>query len=406
MKSENLRLRRRLYDIESQLLQIECPTNRRGSERLTQERQRRLVKEMTIIQESLDLIIYPILTLPVELTSEIFLHCLPNEPQQPSAREAPMLLTRICGEWRNIAHNDPRLWAALRINYRNSDYFDSLVQDWFLRARSMPFTLYFTLPRSRCSCQGCMPLHLLFDSWKYLTTFYVNGVDFEDLEFLAQAPRLVRFEFSGSFASLDSHPPLMLPNLMHLHFDVEFDEAFSHILDSLTLPGLQSLHLQCFCDGFEDASSVIALLNRAPNIESLAIISHDPEVYLSGIDFAPVLAAMPAITFLHLSTNSTDDIFEILHRLGELAGNFLPRIQTLSFSEPHWFPWEARFTGILVDALRSRCEAKSGVAQLLDFEFNFTLEGDEEVDDKITEWVSDLQKKGMMVQVGPKSARV
>ncbi|KAJ7122296.1 hypothetical protein C8R44DRAFT_590585, partial [Mycena epipterygia] len=54
--------------------------------------------------------IYPILTIPSELTSEIFLHCLPDEPVSASASTAPMLLGMVCREWRFVAHGDPRLW--------------------------------------------------------------------------------------------------------------------------------------------------------------------------------------------------------------------------------------------------------------------------------------------------------
>ncbi|KAJ6513508.1 hypothetical protein DFH09DRAFT_854290, partial [Mycena vulgaris] len=79
--------------------------------------------------------------IPVELTSEIFLHCLPDEPQIPSASAAPMLLGAICGDWRTIAHGDPRLWTALKIKIWNSRRLTLLVQDWLLRVGSMPFSL-------------------------------------------------------------------------------------------------------------------------------------------------------------------------------------------------------------------------------------------------------------------------
>ncbi|KAJ7122341.1 hypothetical protein C8R44DRAFT_919571, partial [Mycena epipterygia] len=78
--------------------------------KLQKERQRRLTDEQTRLQAYIDHIIYPILTIPSELTSEIFLHCLPDEPVSASASTAPMLLGMICREWRFITHGDPRLW--------------------------------------------------------------------------------------------------------------------------------------------------------------------------------------------------------------------------------------------------------------------------------------------------------
>ncbi|KAJ7108813.1 hypothetical protein C8R44DRAFT_636057 [Mycena epipterygia] len=41
-------------------------------------------------------IVYPILTIPPELTTEIFVHCLPGEPSEPSPSVAPMLLGAVC----------------------------------------------------------------------------------------------------------------------------------------------------------------------------------------------------------------------------------------------------------------------------------------------------------------------
>ncbi|KAJ7721416.1 hypothetical protein B0H14DRAFT_2411673 [Mycena olivaceomarginata] len=75
---------------------METDTTRRFSARLKPERQRRLSQEKISIQESLDRIIYPILHIPVEITSEIFLHCLPVDGARPDARLAPMLLGLVC----------------------------------------------------------------------------------------------------------------------------------------------------------------------------------------------------------------------------------------------------------------------------------------------------------------------
>ncbi|KAJ7160927.1 hypothetical protein C8R46DRAFT_810570, partial [Mycena filopes] len=75
-----------------------------------EERRRRLTEEKIAIQKSLDSIIYPILTIPFEITVEIFVHCLPEFPNHPNAAVAPMLLARICRQWRNIACSTPRLW--------------------------------------------------------------------------------------------------------------------------------------------------------------------------------------------------------------------------------------------------------------------------------------------------------
>ncbi|KAJ7817051.1 hypothetical protein B0H14DRAFT_2374216, partial [Mycena olivaceomarginata] len=150
MKLENLRLRLRLSEIESELLQIGTPSssssNWRFRPRLKDERQRRLMEEKTTIQQSLHLIVYSILTIPVEITSEIFLHCLSVNPAQPNARLAPLLLGRICRLWRNIAYTDPKLWASLGLHIWGRKGLEFGVQDWLRRAGSVPLALSLVLP--------------------------------------------------------------------------------------------------------------------------------------------------------------------------------------------------------------------------------------------------------------------
>ncbi|KAJ6531126.1 hypothetical protein B0H19DRAFT_967132, partial [Mycena capillaripes] len=53
----------------------------------------------------------PVLRLPPELTSEIFLFCLPDsEFNVPNSTTAPLLLCQIFRRWRDIALATPGLW--------------------------------------------------------------------------------------------------------------------------------------------------------------------------------------------------------------------------------------------------------------------------------------------------------
>ncbi|KAJ7745472.1 hypothetical protein DFH07DRAFT_17623 [Mycena maculata] len=56
---------------------------------------------------------FPVLTLPTEITTEIFTCCLPKTPRDPRSCDAPLLLTRICQQWRDIALSTPRLWTTV-----------------------------------------------------------------------------------------------------------------------------------------------------------------------------------------------------------------------------------------------------------------------------------------------------
>ncbi|KAJ7225049.1 hypothetical protein C8J57DRAFT_1019498, partial [Mycena rebaudengoi] len=61
---------------------------------------------------------YPILTLPVEITSEIFSAYLPVYPECPpmSGLFSPTLLGQICRKWRDIAFDTPSLWRAIKLH--------------------------------------------------------------------------------------------------------------------------------------------------------------------------------------------------------------------------------------------------------------------------------------------------
>ncbi|KAJ7493414.1 hypothetical protein B0H11DRAFT_2006299 [Mycena galericulata] len=86
------------------------------------------------------------LTLPPELTSMIFFHCLPEaEFIEPNTSAAPLVLLRICRQWRYIALSTPALWASLYIDLNRfglpQQGFDDLICDWLSRSGDMPLSI-------------------------------------------------------------------------------------------------------------------------------------------------------------------------------------------------------------------------------------------------------------------------
>ncbi|KAJ7113036.1 hypothetical protein C8R44DRAFT_596190, partial [Mycena epipterygia] len=75
-----------------------------------------LINSLTIerqhLQAELDRIVYPVLTLPSEITSDIFIQSIPRD-SNPSRHTAPLLLTQICRQWRAIALATPSLWQSI-----------------------------------------------------------------------------------------------------------------------------------------------------------------------------------------------------------------------------------------------------------------------------------------------------
>jgi hypothetical protein len=62
---------------------------------------------------------YPVLTLPGEIVSEIFVHFLPDFPQYPPpiGLLSPYLLCQICRKWRDIALATPALWSVISLSF-------------------------------------------------------------------------------------------------------------------------------------------------------------------------------------------------------------------------------------------------------------------------------------------------
>ncbi|KAK7443465.1 hypothetical protein VKT23_015638 [Stygiomarasmius scandens] len=100
-------------------------------------------------------LISPIRRLSSELISEIFIHCLSDDHNPVrSIKEAPLLLTRICRLWREIALADPRLWKSLHIHipyHYNDEGVEKILNQrslgmssWLSRSGSLPISLSFS----------------------------------------------------------------------------------------------------------------------------------------------------------------------------------------------------------------------------------------------------------------------
>jgi hypothetical protein len=88
---------------------------------------------------------YPVLTLPNEIVSEIFIHFLPIYPLCPPIRGpySPTLLTRICHKWREIALANPLLWRAILLSNdipREHQFY--MCETWVSRARACPLSIH------------------------------------------------------------------------------------------------------------------------------------------------------------------------------------------------------------------------------------------------------------------------
>ncbi|KAF7377782.1 F-box domain-containing protein [Mycena sanguinolenta] len=126
-------------------------------------------------QERLNSYTYPVLTLPNEIVSEIFIYFLPVYPY-PSplmGRLSPTVLTHICRQWKEIALATPALWRAISYPRHLGDHQGQLLQileSWLDRSGSLPLSFvmepWINNPLSD-ECLAALVLHR--QRWEYMT---------------------------------------------------------------------------------------------------------------------------------------------------------------------------------------------------------------------------------------------
>jgi hypothetical protein len=155
-----------------------------------------------------------------DILQEIFVRCLPTGGYSAMSRmDAPLVLGRVCREWRDIAYSTPSLWSAIHIAIpKDSSYVlmhtcshatrMRAIQDWLSRSGICPLYISISTPcspsprgRARESTIGR----------------YLDAV----LTFL---PRCKSFHFSSRYSSWDflipKLPVFEIHGLKYLHLDV------------------------------------------------------------------------------------------------------------------------------------------------------------------------------------------
>ncbi|KAF8145290.1 hypothetical protein K438DRAFT_1872261 [Mycena galopus ATCC 62051] len=302
-----------------------------------------------LAQERLDSYKYPVLTIPNELTTEIFIHFLPIYPRCPALTglESPTLLTQICRQWRGTALETPALWRA--ISLFSIEGKTHLLDTWLSRSRHCPLSIQFDkdddeepqaieLLSALVPHQGSMPLlrHLdlaILDGLDAITTFSPAPL-LRSITLRANTPLKLAFPL-GQLTSLTlnliyrSEYVAILQqtsNLVHCELVVIFDWLGTSDLPpdrAIELPRLESLALMTD-EAPASAGFLESFLGAAPIDELASFISKSGcklrRVCITSIEglvgfTASYREAFPSIhrfSFDHdadaasISTNSTD----------------------------------------------------------------------------------------------------
>ncbi|KAJ7165753.1 hypothetical protein C8R46DRAFT_996841 [Mycena filopes] len=154
---------------------------------------------------------YPVLTLPNEITSRIFAHCLPNGPVRPAPHTAPLVLAQICQHWRAVALSTCELWSSIDLVAPYRDSASAVVKSWLARAKFHPLSLKLDAR------------HLVFTR--------------------SISARLGRIVLTGTAEQLrDLRPFPSFPNLQHLDLQIRYSEPPSDELVADFLKNTSRLH--------------------------------------------------------------------------------------------------------------------------------------------------------------------
>ncbi|KAJ7768388.1 hypothetical protein B0H16DRAFT_1716396 [Mycena metata] len=328
------RLRAQLQDLDTLLGDVGPSDARRA-----------LVQTRTSMQAQLNAIVYPVLTLPPEVVSEIFIRSLSETGARPNVTEAPLLLCTVCSQWRTIAILTPALWSSIELAFKFSLFgskFLALLDLWLSRTGHHPLSLSlyydeYTVTKNRPQVDLLVQLILRHShQWAEVELKLPDASEFH--------------QFMGYH-----YPALKALSLTHsINPSIPPVTSFAHA------PSLTNVQLSAGC-----AADPIALpWLQLTSLKCEALYVHECLALLRGttqlVEFTVYLKeggpALPPISFLTLPTLRSLHLLREECHMDLLQYLTLPTLETLSISfENHDIP---RFLAFLA---RSACSLRRAI---------------------------------------------
>ncbi|KAJ7641586.1 hypothetical protein FB45DRAFT_900569 [Roridomyces roridus] len=335
---------------------------------------RKLERDRSLVQRQLNAARDPVAQLPPEITSEIFIQCLPPQPI-PEADHAPMLLLNVCNTWTDIALSTPGLWPKLcipeELESLNAEAFMAGMERWLRRAGAHLLDITMETPLDAvvasvirrystrlqrldiCVCSGGeeyenpnifditqlepqLPLLRTLILRPTASRFQYNG-EFPlptVFRLLQAAPELTELSVKALYALSDPTgiwtAEVVLPNLQR--FEYGHESAFGEgTLKYLTAPRLEFLSIS----GVEEPS-ILSFLQRSSSPLKEVIIEYGPSPPQTVfIDFLSLLPSVTRLKIGHLE--EAQSFFDFLADTGSGA---LPSLQSLELHHMgDWSDW-------------------------------------------------------------------
>ncbi|KAJ7890354.1 hypothetical protein B0H13DRAFT_877524 [Mycena leptocephala] len=356
----------------------EIEETKRRLEELTRKRD-----ELTEYIDAHLALVSPVRRLPEDVVRAIFMACMPSARNAVmSPTDSPLLLSRICSAWRQLALSTPQLWASLHIVVLMPPKLEELTQNvtaWLSRSGIVPLSISLVLSQPYTFAglpddeiqRLLSSLAALSRRWKKIRMVVPSFLSFEPLAHLSSEdfPLLqtvsvgTTYDFvddlSGAASPWRSLPFLTAPALRSVSISSGYRFAELQVsrgqLIHLCLGGTQSYGPRfCF------VQDVIPILHQCLRLETCKLSLGTANTIFGGA-FTPV--SLPHLWHLNLIDNMTDfeadQLFQNLTlptlrslkyasawRFRSLRPLFLPSLEWVSLSV-HMLP-----TTDLIDALR------------------------------------------------------
>ncbi|KAJ7280592.1 hypothetical protein C8J57DRAFT_104715 [Mycena rebaudengoi] len=210
------------------------------------------------LQTRLDAYKYTILTLPTEITSEIFVHFLPPYPERPPAigLSSPHILGQICRTWREIALSTPRLWRAINLSLptKSPTMALDLVRTWLSRSKNCPLSISLQCSTGQLDVDAIQAIIPHSERWEHIDfilpieSLQLIGTDFPLLRSLTLGPTC----YAGDTDSLVAISPFSNAPLLK---QVTLTNAFGPF--EIQLPWSQITSIFAYCLSLAECTKIL-----------------------------------------------------------------------------------------------------------------------------------------------------
>ncbi|KAG1798935.1 uncharacterized protein HD556DRAFT_161822 [Suillus plorans] len=217
--------------------------------------------------------VFDLCRLPTEVLCHIFIH-LPQTDYMlpPNSKSPPMLLTRICRRWREVALDMPSLWCRLtmKIDYWNWRQAVFCYDSWLKRAQGRPLSLEITRIKNDTT-----DLRTLLQP--YTSQIFSLKVEFDSASLRAVAPEILLSDLPALqelqvvihalFKTRDTLSPVLtaISRLFTLR-SLNFEALDCHAIERLSHLNLTNIDLYK-----SNPTNIINLLQKFPTLSSLKI---------------------------------------------------------------------------------------------------------------------------------------